>query len=56
MEMLQELASAPDRAVIVVTHDSRIYSFADRIATMSDGQITSVKIRDETELKSDGNY
>lgn len=56
MEMLQELASAPDRAVIVVTHDSRIYSFADRIATMSDGQITSVKTKQESQLTSDGNH
>jgi putative ABC transport system ATP-binding protein len=43
MEMLQSLASAPDRAVIVVTHDNRIYSFADTIVSMSDGQIVSVK-------------
>jgi len=54
MKMLQELASAPGRAVIVVTHDSRIYSFADRIATMSDGQITSVKTKQESQLKKDG--
>jgi ABC-type lipoprotein export system ATPase subunit len=26
----------------VVTHDSRIYSFADRIARMNDGRIESV--------------
>jgi putative ABC transport system ATP-binding protein len=43
MTMLQELASAPERAVVVVTHDSRIYSFANRIVTMSDGQILSVQ-------------
>lgn len=55
MEMLQKLASAPDRAVIVVTHDSRIYSFADRIATMSDGQITSVQSKQESQLINDGN-
>ena len=35
MTMLQELASAPGRAVVVVTHDSKIYSFADRMVTMS---------------------
>ena len=55
MSMLQELASAPERAVIVVTHDSRIYSFADRIATMSDGQITSVKTKQESLLTNDEN-
>lgn len=43
MTMLQELASTPKRAVVVVTHDSRIYSFADRIVTMSDGQVLSVQ-------------
>jgi ABC-type lipoprotein export system ATPase subunit len=26
----------------VVTHDSRVYSFADRIASMEDGRIDSV--------------
>jgi putative ABC transport system ATP-binding protein len=29
--------------VIVVTHDSRVYSFADRIASMEDGRIESVE-------------
>ena len=42
MELIQELAVQPDRAVIVVTHDSRVYSFADRIASMEDGRIESV--------------
>lgn len=48
MEMLKELSSAPDRAVIVVTHDNRIYSFADRIAFLSDGQITRVEANSPT--------
>lgn len=42
MELLQEAASREDRAVIVVTHDNRIFSFADRIASMSDGVIVKV--------------
>ena len=37
MELLQEVAGAAHRAVVVVTHDSRIYRFADYIASMSDG-------------------
>jgi putative ABC transport system ATP-binding protein len=45
MEMLKTLASAPDRAVVVVTHDNRIYPFADTIAEMSDGQILSIEKR-----------
>lgn len=41
MELIQQVAVQPDRAVIVVTHDSRVYSFADRIASMEDGRIES---------------
>lgn len=43
MELIQRIAVQPDRAVIVVTHDSRAYSFADRIAVMEDGRIESVE-------------
>jgi len=42
MELIERIAVQPDRAVIVVTHDARIYSFADRIASMEDGRISSV--------------
>ncbi len=42
MELIQEVAVQPNRAVIVVTHDSRVYSFADRIASMEDGRIEEV--------------
>jgi putative ABC transport system ATP-binding protein len=40
MEILRDIASEPRHAVLVVTHDNRIYHFADRIVTMNDGQIT----------------
>ena len=43
LEILKQAALAPDRAVIVVTHDTRIYRFADRIASMEDGRIHSVR-------------
>ena len=43
MELMQQVAVQPDRAVIVVTHDSRVYSFADRIASMEDGRIEPVE-------------
>ena len=43
MELIERLAVQPDRAVIVVTHDSRVYSFADRIASMEDGRIEAVE-------------
>ncbi len=42
MEILREVAVAPGRALIIVTHDARTFSFADRIARMDDGHITSV--------------
>src|SRR5262245_44654703 len=42
MELLASLAVRPDRAVIVVTHDSRVLQFADHIAHMDDGRITSI--------------
>jgi putative ABC transport system ATP-binding protein len=44
MELIQRVAVQPGRAVVVVTHDSRIYSFADRIASMEDGRIDAVTV------------
>jgi putative ABC transport system ATP-binding protein len=40
MDLLREVALSPDRAVIIVTHDNRIFDLADRILTMEDGRIT----------------
>ncbi|MCI0357720.1 MAG: ABC transporter ATP-binding protein [Planctomycetaceae bacterium] len=45
MQLLKRVAVQPDRAVIIVTHDSRVYRFGDRIVTMSDGLIESVEER-----------
>ena len=45
MGLIREVAVQPDRAVVVVTHDSRVYSFGDRIVEMSDGTIESVRSR-----------
>ncbi len=42
LQLLKERACRPDRGVIVVTHDSRIFPFADRIAEMEDGQIKAM--------------
>lgn len=41
MDLLREVALADDRAVIIVTHDNRIFDLADRILAMEDGRITS---------------
>ena len=40
MQILREIASDPRHAVLVVTHDNRVYHFADRIVTMNDGRVT----------------
>jgi putative ABC transport system ATP-binding protein len=42
MELIKTIALDKDRALLVVTHDSRIFSFADRIAKMEDGRIIKV--------------
>jgi putative ABC transport system ATP-binding protein len=42
LQLLRETAIQPDRCVIVVTHDSRIFPFADRIAEMEDGRLKAV--------------
>lgn len=47
MQLLRETTVQPGRAVIVVTHDSRVYEFGDRIIGMSDGRIQSVQVRGE---------
>jgi putative ABC transport system ATP-binding protein len=39
MEMMSELAHKRDRTVVIVTHDSRVLSFADRIVRIEDGAI-----------------
>src|SRR6202007_3378778 len=43
MELIRRVAVQPDRGVIVVTHDSRVYRFGDRIVSMSDGRIEKVQ-------------
>lgn len=43
MELLRRVTLAPDRAVIVVTHDSRVFHFGDRIVRMSDGRVDQVE-------------
>lgn len=39
MRLLEGAAKSPERAVLVVTHDDRIYRFADRILNIEDGRI-----------------
>jgi len=43
LELLRSIAVEGDRAVIIVTHDSRIFEFADTMARMDDGRIVSLE-------------
>jgi putative ABC transport system ATP-binding protein len=45
MELLAAHAVRPGRTVIVVTHDTRVFEYADAIAHMDDGRITQVTRR-----------
>jgi putative ABC transport system ATP-binding protein len=39
MDLLKDAARDDTRAVLVVTHDNRIFRYADRIVSMEDGRI-----------------
>jgi putative ABC transport system ATP-binding protein len=55
MELLTKAAVRNDRAVIVVTHDSRVFDFADRIAHMDDGRIVRTEVLDEARFTASRN-
>ena len=42
MQLLKDTAMAEGRTLIIVTHDSRIFRYADRIAQLDDGQVIKV--------------
>lgn len=42
MELIRDVGRASDRCVIVVTHDSRIFKYGDRMAELTDGRIVAV--------------
>jgi putative ABC transport system ATP-binding protein len=44
MNLLKEMALHKDRALVIVSHDSRIFSFADRVAEMDDGHILQMTV------------
>jgi len=55
MELLTKTAVRDDRAVIVVTHDSRVFDFADRIAHMDDGRIVKTEVPEEARFTASRN-
>jgi putative ABC transport system ATP-binding protein len=46
MHLLRDAAVRPDRAVIIVTHDNRVFHFGDVIARMDDGHLVEVRDND----------
>jgi putative ABC transport system ATP-binding protein len=42
VKFVREQILTEQRCIVIVTHDSRIYEFADRIMRMEDGKITGV--------------
>ncbi|OAI41876.1 ABC transporter ATP-binding protein [Planctomycetaceae bacterium SCGC AG-212-D15] len=47
LKLIGDVAVQKDRAVIVVTHDSRVFHFGDRIIHMDDGRVDHVEARTE---------
>jgi putative ABC transport system ATP-binding protein len=45
MDLMRRFALGKDRMLVVVTHDARIFEFADRIARMEDGRIIRIEDR-----------
>jgi len=43
MELIRQMALAPDRVTVVVTHDARVFPFGDRIITLEDGRVVAQK-------------
>ncbi len=43
MQLIRQVALQPERVVVVVTHDPRVLSYADRIVTMEDGRVVEDK-------------
>jgi putative ABC transport system ATP-binding protein len=42
IELLRTVALGAERSLIIVTHDARIFEFADRVAMMDDGRIKNI--------------
>jgi putative ABC transport system ATP-binding protein len=42
MEILSGMARERERAVVIVTHDPRVLTYADRVVHIADGRIAEV--------------
>jgi len=54
MELLKRVAVQPGRAVIVVTHDDRVFAYGDRTIRMADGRVVAVTNRRDLNLGGTG--
>jgi putative ABC transport system ATP-binding protein len=52
MELLREVALESNRAVLIVTHDNRVFDFGHRIVHMADGQIQRIEQHQQRPLIS----
>ncbi len=43
MAILRDVGLSKDRAVIIVTHDSRVFHYGDRMAELTDGRIVGIR-------------
>ena len=43
VKFVREHILTDQRCIVIVTHDSRIYEFADRIVRMEDGKLTGIE-------------
>jgi len=43
MHLMRKAALREDRAVVVVTHDNRVFDFGDRITRMDDGHVAEIR-------------
>jgi putative ABC transport system ATP-binding protein len=50
MQLLRTLARERDRAVVIVTHDSRMLGYADRIVHLEDGRVVDAESEPELSL------
>lgn len=56
MTLLRSVARKPDRCVIVVTHDPRVYKYADRMTEMEDGRVQRVHEAPRETLSMEGEH
>jgi putative ABC transport system ATP-binding protein len=52
MELLRAMSRASQSTLIVVTHDARIFGYADRIAHMDDGRVVRLETSEPAVLET----